>query len=143
MTAKRDKDLGSASCMSFRTLLHPSEEGTKEQLRRRKTKRDLTHTSVYQSVQEMVENGWTFLARTQSACVELVHARVARIAQRWKDTFGARSDVSLAHDCDRRSRCTGVRAWKNEMGKEQFEAGNIAGERICWRKSPSAVDWPE
>ena len=34
----------------------------------------------------------------------LVHARDARLAQRCKDTFGARFDVSLAHDCDRRSR---------------------------------------
>ena len=29
------------------------------------------------------------------------------------------------------------------MGNEQLEAGNIAGERTCWRKSPSAVDWAE
>ena len=47
--------------------------------------------------------------------------------------FGARSDVSLAHDCVRRSRRTRIRAWKNEMGNEQLEAGNIAGERTCWR----------
>ena len=59
---------------------------------------------MHQSVHEKVEHGWTLLARTPSACVELVHARDARIARRWKDTLGARSDVSLAHDCDRHSR---------------------------------------
>ena len=36
-----------------------------------------------------------------------------------------------------------VRAWKNEMGNEQLEAGNIAGERTCWRKSSSAVNWAD
>ena len=29
------------------------------------------------------------------------------------------------------------------MGNEQLEAGNIVGERTCWRKSSSAVDWAE
>ena len=29
------------------------------------------------------------------------------------------------------------------MGNEQLEAGNIAGERTCWRKSSSAVNWAE
>ena len=28
---------------------------------------------------------------------------------------------------------------ENEMGNEQLEAGNIAGERTCWRISSSAV----
>ena len=32
---------------------------------------------------------------------------------------------------------------KNEMGNEQLEAGNIAGERTCWRKLSSVVDWAE
>ena len=40
-------------------------------------------------------------------------------------------------------RWTGIRAWKNEMGNEQLEAGNIAGERTCWAISSSAVDWAE
>ena len=29
------------------------------------------------------------------------------------------------------------------MGNEQLEAGNIAGERTCWRKSSIAHDWAE
>ena len=29
------------------------------------------------------------------------------------------------------------------MGNEQLEAGNIAGERTCWRTSSSAIDWGE
>ena len=44
---------------------------------------------MHQSVEETVEHGKTFLART--------------VRQRWEDTLGARSDVSLAHDCDTRS----------------------------------------
>ena len=29
------------------------------------------------------------------------------------------------------------------MGNEQLEADNTAGERTCWRKTSSAVDWEE
>ena len=51
----------------------------------------------------------------------------------------------MCHWCmaSTRSKLTGVRAWKNEMGNEQLEAGNIVGERTCWRKSSSSVDWAE
>ena len=76
------------------------------------------------------------------ACVELVHARDSTKPQRWKDTFGARADVSLAHlrqtiELNRDSFVG------NEMGNEQLEAGNTSSEGTCWRKSSSSVDWPE
>ena len=88
--------IGSAPCISFRTLLHPSEIGTKQQSEK---VQDEERQCVHQSVQETVEHGSTFLARTPIASVELVHARDARISQ---DTLGVGSDVSLAHGCDRR-----------------------------------------
>ena len=102
MQQKHQPDLliGSAPFTSFRALLHSLK--TKEQTEKMQDEEG-QHTQVVHQrrTRETVEHGQTFLARTTEACVELMHARDARTAQRWMGTPCARSDVSLVHDCKR------------------------------------------
>ena len=107
----------SAPCKFFRTVLHPCEKGTKEQIENAQDKERKHTQACIRAYKRQLSMGGHFLHEHP------VH-------HRWEDTFGARSDVSLAHDIDRRSTWTGIRAWTNEMGIEQLEA--------CWRKSSSA-----
>ena len=58
-----------------------------------------------------------------------MHATDVRIAQRWKETFGARSDVSLAHTAtDDRDEHGFVRG-KNEMLENETIAGAMCSPR--------------
>ena len=82
--------IGSAPCKSFRTLLHPCEKGTKEQIEKAQDEeRQYTQASI------------KAYERQLSMARHFLHEHP--VHHRWEDTFGARSDVSLAHDCDRRS----------------------------------------
>ena len=66
-----------------------------------------------------------------------------RVGACQQDTLGAVSDVSLAHGCDRTIEMNKDSCVEIVMDNEQLEAGNIAGERTCWTKSSSSVDWSE
>ena len=82
--------IGSAPCKSFRTLLHPCEKGTKEQIEKAQDEERQYTQACIKAYKRQLSMGRHFL-----------HKHPVR--QRWEDTFGARSDVSQAHDCDRRS----------------------------------------
>ena len=73
--------IGSAPCISFRTLLYTFEKGTKTQIDKVQGPRETVHASVHRSVQETLDRGETFLARAPTARVELVYARDSRIAE--------------------------------------------------------------
>ena len=82
--------IGSAPCISFRTLLHSCEKGTKEQIEKAQDEDGQYTQACIEAYKRQLSMGRHFLHEHP------VH-------QRWEDTVGERSDVSLAHDCDRRS----------------------------------------
>ena len=58
--------IGSAPCVFFRTLLHPSEKGTKGQIEKvQDEERQYTHACI-KAYKRDIEHGWTFLTRTPS-----------------------------------------------------------------------------
>ena len=77
--------IGSAPCISFRT-----QKGTKEQIEKAQDEERQYTQACIKAYKRQLSMGGHFLHEHP------VH-------QRWVDTFGAKSDVSLAHDCDRRS----------------------------------------
>ena len=135
--------IGSAPCISFRTLLHASEKGTKEQIEKAQAEeRQHTQASI-KAYKRQMSMGGHFLhehpVHASSWCMpemrELLSDGRIHLVQgpmcRWRMTA----------TCDRYAQ--GFVRGKNEMGKEQLEAGSIDGERICWSKLLSAVDWAE
>ena len=82
--------IGSAPCKSFPTLPHPCEKRTKDQSEKAQDEERQYTQACIKAYKRQLSMGRRFLHEHP------VH-------QRWEDTFGARSDVSLAHDCDRRS----------------------------------------
>ena len=80
----------SAPFISFRTLLHSCEKGRKEQIEKAQDEERQYTQACIKAYKRQLSMGRHFLHEHP------VH-------HRWEDTFGARSDVSLAHDCDRRS----------------------------------------
>ena len=82
--------IGSAPRISFRTLLHPCEKGTKQHIEKAQHEERQYAQACIEAYKRQLSIGRHFL-----------HKHPVR--QRWEDTFGARSDVSQAHDCDRRS----------------------------------------
>ena len=82
--------IGSAPCKSFRTLLHRSEKRKEELIEKAQDEERQYTQACIKAYKRQLSMGRHFLHEHP------VH-------HRWEGTFGARSDVSLAHDCDRRS----------------------------------------
>ena len=82
--------IGSAPCMSSRTLLHPCEKGTKEQIEKAQDE-ERQHTQAcikaYKRQLSMVD-----ISCKNTQCISDGRIHLVQL-----------SDVSLAHDCDRRS----------------------------------------
>ena len=94
--------IGSVPCISFRTPLHPSERGTKTQTDRVQDEEKQYTQARIKAYKRQLSMDRHFLhehlVHASSRCMPEMREMLR------KDTFGARSDVSLAHDCDRRSR---------------------------------------
>ena len=75
----------------FAHSLHRSEKGTKEQIENSQDEERQHTQACIKAYKRQLSMGRHFLHEHP------VH-------QRWEDTFGARSDVSLAHGRDRRSK---------------------------------------
>ena len=107
--------IDSAPCISFRTLLHSSEKGTKEQIEKAQDEERHHTQACIKAYKRQLSMGRHFL---HEQCISDGRIRLGQgPVCRWRRM---RQTIDLNR----------VRAWTNEMGNEQLEA--------CWRKSSSA-----
>ena len=133
--------IGSAPCISFRTLLYPS--GTKSQTDREQVQERQYTRACIEAYKRQLIMGRHFLHEHP------VHASSWFMPEMRELMNDGRVHLVQGPMCHRRLSSTGdgdeqgfVRG-KNEMGDEQLEAGSFAGKKTCWRKLSSTVHWPE
>ena len=90
--------IGSAPCISFRTLLHPC--GTKTQIDKVQDQDRQYTRACIEAYKRQLIMGRHFLHEHPVHASSWCNARDTRNAERWKGTLGAGSDVSLAFGVD-------------------------------------------
>ena len=122
--------IGSAPCISFRTLLYPS--GTKTQIDRvQDQERQYTRACIEAYKRQLI------MVR------HLLHEHPLNASSWCMPEMRELMNDGRVHLVQGPMCRAGICAWKNEMGDEQLKAGSFAGKKACWRKSSSTVSWPE
>ena len=132
--------IGSAPCRSLRTLLYPSEKGTKRQIEKVRDEERRNTQACIKTYERQLSMGRHFVHEHPE------HASSWSMSEMREFLNYGRIHLVLVPMCHWRMAATderieqGIRTRKYEMGNEQLEAGKTAGERTCWRKSSSSVD---